>query len=346
MPVSMIVVHSSTLKRWWWKSRITASRSRSPIWPCATRMRASGSSVFQLLQHVVDGVHLVVQEIHLPAALQFAQHGFADHALAEAADEGLDGEAALRRGGDHREVAQAFQRHRQRARDGRGGEREHVHLRAQRLEAFLLLHAEAVLLVEDDQAQVGELHVLLDQLVRADDDVQLAFGQVLQRLRRLLGGPEARQLGDLHRPIGEAVGEILEVLLGEQRSGHQHRHLLAVHHRDEGGAQCDLGLAEADVAADEPVHRLAGLQVEQHGLDGGGLVGGFLEAEAFGERLVVVIGELELVALARGALGVEVQAARRRCRAPAAWRGAWPCPTRRCPACAKGPLPARRRCSG
>ena len=28
-------------------------------------------------------------------------------------------------------------------------------------------------------------------------------------------------------------------------------------HRDEGGAQRDLGLAEADVAADQAVHRLA-----------------------------------------------------------------------------------------
>ena len=206
----------------------------------------------QLLQHVVDGVDFVVQEVHLPAALEFAQHGFADDALAEAADEGLDRKAALRRGGDHREIAQAFQRHRQRARNRRGGEREHVHLGAQGLEAFLLLHAEAMLLVEDDQAEVVELHVLLDQLVRADDDVQLAFRQVLQRLRHFLGRTEARQFGNLDRPVGETVGEILEMLFGEQRSGHQHRDLLAIHRRDEGGAQCDFGLAETHVAADEP----------------------------------------------------------------------------------------------
>ena len=87
---------------------------------------------------------------------------------------------------------QAFQRHRQRARYRCGGEREHVHFCAQCLETFLLLHAEAMLFVEDDQAEIVELHVLLDQLVRADDDVQLALGQVFQRLSGFLGRAETR----------------------------------------------------------------------------------------------------------------------------------------------------------
>ena len=44
MPVSMIVVHSSTLARCAWNSRITRSSSRSFIWPWATTTRASGTS--------------------------------------------------------------------------------------------------------------------------------------------------------------------------------------------------------------------------------------------------------------------------------------------------------------
>ena len=213
----------------------------------------------QLLRHIGDGLHLVVQEINLPAALQFAQHRLADDAVAGLRDEGLDRQPALRRGGDDRKIAQAFQRHRQCARDRRRGQCQHIHFGAQCLEAFLLLHAEAVLFVDDDQAEVVELHALLDQLVRADDDVELAVGHVFQRLGLLLGGAEARQLGDLDRQVGEAVGEILEMLLGQQRGGHQHRDLFAVHRRDEGGAQRDLGLAEADVAAAGPsVCRIAG----------------------------------------------------------------------------------------
>ena len=202
------------------------------------------------------------------------------------------GEAPLRRGGDHREVADAFERHRQRARDRRGGERQHVHLGAQALQALLLPHAEAVLLVDDDEAEVLELDVRLQQLVRADDEVDAARREAFERRLRLLRGAEARQLGDAHREIGEAVGERLEMLLGEQRGRHQQRDLLAVGQRDERGAQRDLGLAEADVAAHEAIHRLARCHVVDHGLDRGRLVARFLEAEAFGERLVVVRLEL------------------------------------------------------
>jgi hypothetical protein len=39
------------------------------------------------------------------------------------------------------------------------------------------------------------------------------------------------------------------MLFGQQRGGAQHRHLLAVGDGDEGGAQSNFSLAEADVAA-------------------------------------------------------------------------------------------------
>jgi hypothetical protein len=164
-----------------------------------------------------------------------------------------------------------------------------------------------VLLVDDDEPKAGELDVLLDQPVGADDDVDLALGQALQRRRLLLRGPEARQLGDPRRPGGEAVGELEEMLLRQQRRRHQYRHLLAAHHRHEGGAQGDLGLAEADVAAHQTIHRLAGAHVVDHRGDGGGLVGGLLEAEALDEGVVVVHRAVEGMALAGSALGVQVE---------------------------------------
>ena len=92
-----------------------------------------GQQLGELRVHVLYRLDFVVQEIDLPAALQFAQHRFADHALAFAADESLDREALLRRGGNDREIAQTFERHGQRARDRRGRQREHVHFGAQRL---------------------------------------------------------------------------------------------------------------------------------------------------------------------------------------------------------------------
>ena len=97
------------------------------------------------------------------------------------------------------------------------------------------------------------------------------------------------------------------VLLREQRGRHQHGHLPAGLDGRESGAHRDLGLAEADVAADDAVHRLVGIEVGQHLLDRVGLVGGFLEREGVGERAILELAQRQLQALARLALGVEVE---------------------------------------
>ena len=51
------------------------------------------------------------------------------------------------------------------------------------------------------------------------------------------------------------------MLAGEQGGGGDHGDLLAIHRRNKGGAQRDFRLAEADVAADQAVHRLAALEI-------------------------------------------------------------------------------------
>ncbi len=65
---------------------------------------------------------------------------------------------------------------------------------------------------------------------------------------------------------------------------------LPVERGDEGGAERDLGLAEADVAADQPVHRPAGAEIFQHRVDRGVLVLGLLIGEARGEFVVEPVG--------------------------------------------------------
>jgi hypothetical protein len=51
------------------------------------------------------------------------------------------------------------------------------------LEVLLVRHAEALLLVDDHQAEVLELDVLRQEPVGADDDVDLALARRTQRVR-------------------------------------------------------------------------------------------------------------------------------------------------------------------
>ncbi len=64
------------------------------------------------------------------------------------------------------------------------------------------------------------------------------------------------------------------MLLREDRRRHEHGDLLAVLHRLERGPDRDLGLAVADVTADQPVHRHRLLHVVLDVVHGGELVGG------------------------------------------------------------------------
>ena len=118
---------------------------------------------------------------------------------------------------------------------------------------------------------------------------------------------ESRQALDLDRPVGEAVGEVLVVLLGEQRGRHQYRDLATALNGDEGGAHGDLGLAEAHVAAHQTIHRSRRYQVFDHGVDRSLLIGRFFELESRRELLILVAGGEEGVSLARFAACIDVE---------------------------------------
>ena len=223
------------------------------------------------------------------------------------ADVGLDGPAALRRGLDHADVADPGQRHLQRARDRRRAHRDDVHAQLELAQQLLLLDAEALLLVDDEQPQVLGADVAREQAVGADEDVHLALGEAGDRVLLLGGRAEARDVLDRHRVVLEALGEGAVVLLGQDRRRRQHHHLLAVLGGLEGGAQRHLGLAVADVAADEAVHRPRRLHVGLDELDGVALVGRLGVGERVLELALPVGVEREGVALAALALGVEVE---------------------------------------
>ena len=81
----------------------------------------------------------------------------------------------------------------QRARDRRGGQRQHMHVLAQLLQALLVDDAEVLLLVDDQQAQPLEGDRLAEQRVRADDDVDGAFVDAGLDGGELLAPPTRRE---------------------------------------------------------------------------------------------------------------------------------------------------------
>ena len=142
-----------------------------------------------------------------------------------------------------------------------------------------MLHAKALFLVNDDQAQVLEHYAVREDAVGTDHHVHRAgcdfFGNLAGFLRLL----EAGEHTNLHGESREALAERLVVLLGEQGRGYEHGNLFAVLHRLECGTYGDLGFAEAHVAGDEAVHGDFFLHVLLYLVDGGELVGSLVVGE-------------------------------------------------------------------
>jgi len=143
--------------------------------------------------------------------------------------------------------------------------------------------------------------------VRADEDVDLAGGEVGEDATLFGGRTEARHHLDRHGKVVEALPERHVVLLGEDRRGDEHERLFARLGGLEGGADGDLRLAVADVAADETVHRVRRLHVVLDVVDGLGLVLGLLEGKGVLEPPHELAVGWEGVAGDRLAGGVELE---------------------------------------
>lgn len=143
--------------------------------------------------------------------------------------------------------------------------------------------------------------------MRTDNDIDSTVRHAFERGFGGFAVVETRKAGDFYGEIGETVGEVLRVLLDQKRGRGEYGDLFAAHHRHKRGAQGDFGFAETDIAAHKSVHRLRLRQIFNHGGDGGGLVFGFLVAEAVGKRLIVRLVDFKLVSRLGGALGVEVE---------------------------------------
>ena len=129
------------------------------------------------------------------------------------------------------------------------------------LERRALRDTEAVLLVGDDEAEPREVNVILDQRVRADDNVDLVARDGLVHLAPLSWRQVAREVADADAERCELRREILIVLGGEDLGRRHHRALPAACDRLDEREHGDDRLAGADVSLHEPPHRHGPLHV-------------------------------------------------------------------------------------
>ena len=124
--------------------------------------------LLQFRRALNDGLDAVVQIVDLPAAFEFALNRLHNKPLIVLKHEALHGVSVLRRLLDDTHVADARERHVERAGNRRCGEGQHVDAVKELLEPLLMRHAEALLLVDDRKPERAEFHVLREHTVRAD----------------------------------------------------------------------------------------------------------------------------------------------------------------------------------
>jgi hypothetical protein len=128
-------------------------------------------------------------------------------------------------------------------------------------QTLALQDAEAMLLVNGHKTETSEIHVVLDQRVRADDQLRLSamdtfkgrsfFGALQSADQQLHAIPRLRQ----NAPRGK------KMLHGKNFRRRHQRGLRAVFDGNDRRLQRDDGLAAADVALQQPVHRRGLFQV-------------------------------------------------------------------------------------
>ena len=239
-----------------------------------------GRGLVHACHGVVDGLDAVGHVVHLSAATHLQTNRRTHHVGVVLPHVHDHGTTPGRRCGDQAHVAHAARSHLHGSRNGRGRKREHVNLLAQVLELLLVLHAKALFLVNDHQAQVLGVHIGGKQTMRADEHVDRALGKRLECALLLRRRTEAAEHLDLKAKRGKALKERLVVLLGQNGRGAEHHDLAAGVHALKRRAQGDLGLAKAHIAAQQAVHGLGCLHVRLNVGDGLQLVARLVVGEA------------------------------------------------------------------
>src|SRR6266567_13166 len=128
-------------------------------------------------------------------------------------------------------------------------------------QALALEDAEAVLLVNGDEAETREFHVVFNQGMRADDELRFARTNTIKGGGFLRSFQAADEQLDAIAGFGEDAARGKKMLDGENLGWGHESGLGAVFDGDDGGLQRDNGFAAADVALEETIHGRGLLEV-------------------------------------------------------------------------------------
>ena len=220
--------------------------------------------------------HPRADEKRLAAAEFLAVNRLFYHHLVKRHDKCARRQPVYRRGGDDAQLFDAGQRQLQSARYRRSGERQDMNVGFELLEFFFVRNAEMLLLVDNNHAEIAKLNVFGQQRMRADDNFDSAVFEPLFGLRRLFGRNQPREHFYPYRETFQPLLEVQIMLARQQRGRHNHGHLRARSRHGKSRPQRNLGLAETDVAANQPIHRNRGVQIGHDVGNGVELVIGFV----------------------------------------------------------------------
>ena len=258
-------------------------------------------------RHAFDRLNPVVQKINLPAACEFAIDGVADDALVVATDDSLDRLAIRRRGFDHGHVPRTHEREVERSRNRSRRKRKHIDEAEFFLKRILVLHAEALLLIDNDEAKILENDILRNDAVRSDYDIHTSFTERLDDLFLFRCGAVAAEEFDRDRILAHALTEILPVLLSQNSRRGDDDSLLSTRDGFEGRSDGDFSFPKPHIAANQAIHRARRLHVRLGIPDRLDLVWRFGEMKRTLELLLPVGVRRERVALRRLALRLHLE---------------------------------------
>src|SRR3954463_12714093 len=156
-----------------------------------------------------------------------------------------------------------------------------------------LKDAEAVLLVNDDEAQLCEFNFLLDQGVGSDHQLRAALSDVAADLALAV---VLKRAGEKHNSVSRRFKDAARrkiMLLGENLGRRHQRNLVSVLDGDNRGLECDERFARAYVALKQAAHRERLLHIGSDFFQRTFLGSGGMEREYFLDGLADLIFQVE-----------------------------------------------------